>query len=64
MFKCRAPQDSVLGSLLFLIYVYDVPENMMSFYRLFSDDSSIQHPSQNFNEIEFTLNHVLSVLDK
>lgn len=46
--------------LLFFIYLNDVAENM-SFYRLFADDNSVQHAWQNLNEIEFTLNHDLSV---
>ena len=58
------PQGSVLGPLLFLIYVNDVAEKMVSFCRLFADDNSIQHTSKNLNEIEFTLNHDLCVLDE
>jgi hypothetical protein len=58
------PQGSVLRPLLFFIYVNDEAENMMSFCRLFADDNSIQHASKNLNEIEFTLNHDLCVLDE
>lgn len=49
---------------MFLIYVNDVAEHMMPFCILFAVDNSIQHASTHFNEIEFTLNHDLSVLNK
>ena len=35
------PQDSVLGLLLFLLYINDLTDNMSSDLRLFADDSSL-----------------------
>ena len=38
------PQGSVLGPLLFLVYINDLTENIESQMRLFADDSSIFTP--------------------
>lgn len=45
------PQGSVLGPLLFLIYVNDVAEKMSSLCRLYADDNSLQHCSTNIHDI-------------
>ena len=38
------PQGSVLGPLLFLVYINDLTENIKSQMRLFADDSSVFTP--------------------
>lgn len=37
------PQGSVLGPLLFLVFVNDIADNMLGHCRLFADDTSIGH---------------------
>jgi len=35
------PQDSVLGSLLFIIFINDMPEVVNSLIRMFADDTKL-----------------------
>lgn len=56
------PQGSVLGPLLFLIYVNDIVEHLVSITRLFADDTSLSFTSPNIFDIEGILNHDLRLI--
>ena len=56
------PQGSVLGPLLFLIYVNDITDNLLSVTRLFADDTSLASTTSNVADLQGILNHDLAVI--
>ena len=56
------PQGSVLGPLLFLVYVNNIAENLLSLVRLFADDSSLFFSATNLRDIEGVINHDLALI--
>ena len=57
------PQGSVLGPLLFLLFINDIADDIQSFVRLFADDSSLMYSSLDPLEVERRLNLDLVVLN-
>ena len=62
--KAGVPQGSVLGPLLFLLYINDISDNLCSVTRLFADDSSIFATSSDIQTIENNIYSDLAKLSK
>ena len=54
-----APQSSILGSLLFLIYINDLSDNLASNPKLFADNTSLFSVVKNVNASNIDLNNDL-----
>ena len=52
--KAGVPQGSVLGPLLFLIYINDLPDGITSICKIFADDTSLF----SFNELNSDLERI------
>ena len=52
----------MLGPLLFLIYVNDISDSLLSLTRLFADDSSLYYSATSITDIEGIINHDLTLI--
>ena len=62
---CGVPQGSVLGPLLFLIYVNDIYKvsNKLEFF-LFADDTDLLYANKNLRSLETVMNdELLKIVD-
>lgn len=63
--KCGIPQGTILGPLLFLLYINDLPNCLSNSQpRMYADDTSLTYADSNPNSIQVSLNKDLDNISK
>ena len=58
------PQGSILGPLLFCVFVNDLPENVGTSVSFYADDTTLYHSCKDYSELENTLESSLENVAK